>query len=301
MATTLQITRLLLIIRKINSGKNVTAKTLLDHVNNELILRGYQAVSQRSIERDIETIRKPPFGMNIKNEPVKGYYIGESNYYGLDIEQLLEPFDILNALNADSGLSEFIHTDKHRNKGTEHLYKLITAIKGCYKISFNYSKYLSEEFIERSLEPYAIKLVKGQWYVVGKTAAPNEVKTFGLDRISDLLVSKQPFKKDPSVNIKEKFQYSFGIYSDDEFPIQDVILSFDHQDWNYLQSVPLHSSQEVVDQNDKEIIIKLRLRITIDFVMAILSRSSSLKVIEPASLREKVSEIYKAALERNRL
>ena len=51
--------------------------------------------------------------------------------------------------------------------------------------------------------------------------------------------------------------------------------------------------------NDSEFRISLRLRITNDFVMALLSRSASLTVIKPLSLRARIRDIYKDAIERN--
>ena len=43
----------------------------------------------------------------------------------------------------------------------------------------------------------------------------------------------------------------------------------------------------------------LRLRITNDFVMELLSRSRSLTVIRPLHLRERVRKVYEEALKRN--
>jgi predicted DNA-binding transcriptional regulator YafY len=69
---------------------------------------------------------------------------------------------------------------------------------------------------------------------------------------------------------------------------------------DYLKSLPLHPSQEVLHDSEDEFRIKLRLRITPDFIMEILSRGWSLKVIQPDSLRERVCEICRSAMERNR-
>lgn len=299
MATIGQITRLLLIIRRIKSRRFITTKNLLEYINDELSIRDYPSVSLRSIERDIETIRGRPFGINIAYTAQKGYRIEESDFIGIDIEQLLEPFDILNALNADTGLSDIIITEKYSYKGTEHLYQLIAAIRKCLRVTFDYVKYSLEGSSVRVLEPYNIKQFKGQWYLIGKVPGSNEIKTFGLDRIHDLKTLKQSFTKVGREDVSTKFKHSYGIYSSDEYPIEDVVLSFDKVDGSYLKSVPLHSSQEVLKESGSEFIIKLRLRLTEDFVMAIVSRSWSLKVIQPSSLRERVCNIYRDALLRN--
>jgi hypothetical protein len=51
----------------------------------------------------------------------------------------------------------------------------------------------------------------------------------------------------------------------------------------------------------EEFRVQVHLRVTNDFVMELLSRSRSLTVIAPDSLRERVRAIYEAALKRNDL
>ena len=46
--------------------------------------------------------------------------------------------------------------------------------------------------------------------------------------------------------------------------------------------------------------VTLRLKITNDFVMALLSRSSSIEVLAPQSLKDRMNAIWAAALERNK-
>lgn len=46
--------------------------------------------------------------------------------------------------------------------------------------------------------------------------------------------------------------------------------------------------------------VTLRLKITNDFVMAILSRSSSVEILAPQSLKDRMNAIWAAALERNK-
>ena len=46
--------------------------------------------------------------------------------------------------------------------------------------------------------------------------------------------------------------------------------------------------------------VTLRLKITNDFVMALLSLSSSIEILAPQSLKDRISAIWAAALERNK-
>jgi predicted DNA-binding transcriptional regulator YafY len=149
------------------------------------------------------------------------------------------------------------------------------------------------------LEPYLLKEFRGRWYLIGRTVGKHDMKTFGLDRMNELEISDVRFQKDETTDFAEQFKSSYGIYSTENFPVEDVILSFDQGDGNYLKSLPLHHSQEIVKDDGNEFIIKLHLRITPDFVMEILSRGWSLKVIQPDSLRKQVHEICRSAAERN--
>ncbi|NDV97199.1 WYL domain-containing protein [Dysgonomonas sp. 521] len=292
--------RNLLIISKIRNTPYVSFAELTAHLERELMFRGIYdtGLSRRTIQRDIQNIRTD-FSIDIEYcRRNQGYYIADSDIRS-DIDRFLDSFDILSSLNTETGIPDFVLAEKHRPMGTQYLYPLIHAIKNSFRITFSYQKFGSEQSSFRELEPYAVKECRGRWYVIGSTRGLNDLKTYGLDRIKNLIISDEIFPKDDAIDVSEKFRYSFGIYSSDEYPVEDVILSFDASDGSYLKSLPLHHSQEIITDNKDGFVIKLRLKITADFVMEIMSRSWSLKVIEPLSLREQIYSICKSALERN--
>jgi predicted DNA-binding transcriptional regulator YafY len=203
------------------------------------------------------------------------------------------------AMNMDESVPLFIFAEKYRPQGMQHLFPLIRAIKNNLIIRFSYEKFRGEALSERQIEPYALKEFRGRWYVVGRTAGQEDIKIYGLDRINNLVVTEEQFTKTDSFDVAEKFRYSYGIYASEKYPVEEVILSSNAEDGHYLKSLPLHHSQEIIKDTAEEFVIKLRLMVTPDFVMGILSRNWSLKVIAPASLREQVCKIYREALERN--
>jgi predicted DNA-binding transcriptional regulator YafY len=292
--------RNLLIIYKIKSTPYINLHGLIRYVEKELIFRGIHdaGVSRRTILRDIQNIRAYFSVDIIYSHEQQGYYVEESEYT-TDIERFLDSFDVLSALNSDMAAPDFVFAEEHRPLGIQHLYPLIRAIKNTLRITFRYRKYRDGALSDRYIEPYAVKECRGRWYVVGRAVGEQDMKTYGLDRMECLGVTEELFRKDKTVDVSEKFKYSYGIYSSDEYPVEEVVLSFDAEDGNYLKSLPLHHSQEVVKDDKDGFVVRLRLKITLDFVMEILSRSWSLKVIEPASLRERVCGIYRSALERN--
>ncbi|KAA6303692.1 MAG: hypothetical protein EZS26_000243 [Candidatus Ordinivivax streblomastigis] len=291
--------RNILIINKIKNDPYIGLLELTDYIEQTLTLRGIEdaGISRRTILRDIQSIQTD-FGIDIQyNRQRQGYFI-EDLALRSDVEQFLDSFDVFNALNMEAGVPDFVFAEKHRPRGTQHLFSLIHAIKNALRIRFSYEKFQGETLSERYLEPYALKECRGRWYVVGRTKGQQDLKTYGLDRISNLDVTEERFKKDASVNLSEKFRYSYGIYSSDEYPVEEVVLSFDAEDGRYLKSLPLHPTQEIIQDSKEEFVIRLQVKITEDFIMEILSRSWSLKVIQPASLQERLHNIYQSALKR---
>jgi predicted DNA-binding transcriptional regulator YafY len=66
----------------------------------------------------------------------------------------------------------------------------------------------------------------------------------------------------------------------------------------YNESFPLHESQETLIDDENEFRIRLRVKITYDFIMELLSQSQSMKVIAPEHLKDKLVEIHREAMNR---
>jgi predicted DNA-binding transcriptional regulator YafY len=291
--------RNILIVNKVKSTPYISLSELIDYIERAMTLRGINSagMSRRTILRDIQSIQTD-FSINIQyNRARNGYFIESASLP--DVDRFLDSFDVFTALNMDESIPGFVFAEKHRPCGTQHLFPLIHAIKNALRIRFSYEKFQGEALSERHLEPYALKECRGRWYLVGRIAGQTDMKSYGLDRISNLVLTEETFRKDTSVDIAEKFRNSYGIYSSDEYPVEEVVLSFDAEDGRYLKSLPLHHSQEIIRDTAEEFAVKLQLKITLDFVMEIVSRSWSLRVIKPDTLCEQVCKIWQDALKRN--
>ena len=69
---------------------------------------------------------------------------------------------------------------------------------------------------------------------------------------------------------------------------QEIILSFESFQGNYIKSYPLHKSQWVIIDNEEELWIRLFLIITDDLVKEILSYAERVTVIAPESLIKEI-------------
>ena len=301
MAKLQQLQRLLVIIRKLDGRQlYISSEELQEYVRNDMEIRGnVSGYSMRTIQRDIAMIEEL-FGIIIQHKQGLGYYIADREMASSDrYEELLMNLDILSALDTDSGLHDYVLTEHHKAFGGELMPYLLRAIRNSKPVEFDYKLVRHDDKIShKSIEPYFLKECQHRWYLIGKDRA--QLKVFGLDRISNLSISgSRTFQRDETVDSKELFRDSFGIWNDPEMPVEDIILSYSPLDGSFLKTLPLHHSQEVIVDNSDEFRIKVRLRITNDFVMELLSRSSSLEVIAPESLRKRVYDVYRNALARN--
>lgn len=295
--------RYILIIQRL-SGKQryVPADELISYLNLQMELRGYEVgLSPRTLQRDIVEIESM-FEIEIKNRRGLGYYINEKSVNtDISYDELLLNFDLLTSINQSAETAGFIIPEHHRPKGADSIPSIIHAIKHQYAIEFDYRLVRKENrVIHKKGYPYFLKESLGLWYMVAVDDSGN-LRTYAVDRISNLSFLSESFERDSSINPNNMFKHSYGVWDDEKFPVEEVELSYSPLDGYFLKATPLHSSQKVLVDNEEEFRICLNIRITNDFVMALLARSNSLTVIKPKSLRVRINDIYQQALERNNL
>lgn len=289
------ITRYNLIIKKLRKHP-ATFNEISEYLSLESELQEYNFnVSKRTFKRDLEDISSL-YNINISYDMSRKVYLIDYDEQPEVSERILEAFDTFNALNISDRLSNYIHFEKRRPQGTENLYGLLHAIKNKVQISFTYQKFWEDEITFRTAEPYALKEFKNRWYILAKDLKDRKVKSFALDRLLELEISKSKFQLPNNFDVNEHFKYCFGIISPNEHLPQEVVLSFDPFQGKYIKTLPLHESQVVLKDNEQELVIKLTLFITHDFFMEILSFGENVKVLQPDSLIADLKEAYANAL-----
>lgn len=262
--------------------KYLQQQSILEEENFEVALRTFQ----RDI-LDIESI----FGIIIRKNRAKGVYEieGNSDENEDKYDRLMESFEVYNALKISNNFSEEIIVEKRKPLGLNHMHTLLQAIKKKSEIQFTHEKYWSDEIMQlKKVHPIALKEARFRWYLIAKDISDNKIKTYGLERISDLIVLDKTFENNFNYDVKSAFKHSFGIIlKDTELP-QKVVLSFSHNQSKFIKSFPLHHSQTTIVDIENEFRIELLIHPTYDFVMELMSIGSQVKVLEPLSLQEEI-------------
>lgn len=244
-----------------------------------------ESFTDRTFLRDKQEIEKI-YHIKIEyNNSLKAYEITEDN--DLYTQNLLEAFDVFRALQNYGNLSEVIQFEKRLPAGTEYLSPLLRAIKEKRQVALHYYKFWdkNKQPVVRTLEPYLLKEAQRRWYVLAWDVEKEALRVFGLDRIKHLDDQRGvKFQHPVPEGVEHFFDDSFEAWVDNErTQAEEVVLAFKKLPTDspfvpnpaeYLKAMPLHPSQEVMSETDDEIVLKLHLKITPDFVKEIQSYGS---------------------------
>ena len=166
----------------------------------------------------------------------------------------------------------------------EHLPVVIDALKQNRRIRFSYKSYtraLPTDGIV--LEPYFVKIFKQLWYVIGLNVKDGQIKTYSLDRMSNLNLLQDLFDMPENVNPSEFFKDCFGIITNQN-SAKRIVLRVEPTQAKYFRALPLHSSQQE-EVHDNYSIFTYRMRITYDLKEELMSHGASIEVLEPQELK----------------
>lgn len=285
-----------LIIQKLRK-KDSSFEEISDYLAYESELQDYDFnISKRTFQRDLKDIDSL-YNIEIAYDfSRKVYYINYDDQTDIN-ERILEAFNTFNALKISDRLSKHIHFEKRKPQGTDNLYGILHSIKNQLEIKFTYSKYWEEDVSFRQVQAYALKEFRNRWYILAKDLKDKQLKTFALDRLSDLEITKKQFEFPKNFDVNTYFEYCFGIIGPGHKKPEDVILSFTAYQGKYIKSLPLHESQDILIDNENELRVKLKVYATHDLFMELLSYGQELKVIKPKSLKNQLKSTLKKALE----
>lgn len=230
------------------------------------------------------------FKINIECNPSTfEYYIdSESDNYSESVtDWLLNSAAMSNVLSSVGEVSDRIFLEDVPS-ARMHLSTVIGALKEYHSVTFSYHPYTRVNPSPGvTVEPYFLKIFRQRWYVTGRNVKEDKIKTYALDRMTDVNVLDTVTFSIPDDFDSEAFvRDTFGIVFSHGDP-KDVTLKADSRQAKYLRALPLHHSQQEMI-HDSYSLFHYHLRLTPDFVQEILSLGPSVMVLSPPELRAMV-------------
>lgn len=280
--------------------KGATYPEIASELQNQFEEKGLELkFTMRTFQRDKLAIADI-FGIVISYSIRRKVHFIEEEELELSQESVFDQLLLVEAYRDTKDKANIMFFEPRRARGLEHLHGIIHAITQKKVINFNYQKFWENEKSEKTVTPYALKEFKNRWYLLAADFKPHNkdffLKTYGLDRISDLAISKTSFKR-VNVNIEEAFKNSFGIMSSNGIAPKEILLKFDSEQANYIKALPIHHSQSIVSENEAETVFKVTLVPTYDFQREILSYGNRVKIIAPEDFKNQMKKEVELMLE----
>ena len=291
MPTKNTIRRHYLIIRRIFRNDYPSKHVLLEYMKQYDV-----EVGERTFQRDLAEIRSN-FDIEIIYDEKRNGYFAQTNST-LELDKLLyfiglaESSDIvLSTMRDKNRLLQYLAVSPDpRAKGVEHIGWLLRAIQNQTVVRFSHYNYQSGEAKDYTVCPYLLKEFEGMWYLFAFVDKLESFRTFGLDRIRNLVITDDVFQREPALEeTAKRFDDVYGlVYEPDNnptAPIEEVKLRVSSSMLPYLRSLPIHRSQVI-----EEDVITLHLIINPELKNRIMSYGEHIEVLSPVSLRESIKD-----------
>ena len=253
--------------------------------------------SRRTFNNHREAVEEI-FGIRIEcNRSSNRYFIG----YSEDIQDdnaesawLINTFTVNNMLSlGKERLSGRISVEDIPS-GHRHLTSVMEAMTESREIVISYQKYTSSGPSSYTLRPYALKEVAKRWYIVAYCLEREDMRVYGLDRITDMVITDTAFKMPRKFDVDELFATGFGIYIP-EGKGQTITYRTTPTEARYLRDLPIHASQKEVGSDADSVTFEIFVCPNKALIMEFCKYGSGLEVLSPASLREAVASELRAA------
>ena len=180
--------------------------------------------------------------------------------------------------------------------GSEYLQLIIDAIKNKIVLLVSYQAFYSDQPKEVLVHPYIIKELRHRWYLIGLSDEVKELRTYALDRIQNLVVKGNQYI-DRNFDPKTYFRHAIGVIAPQGEP-PEITFSVRKPQAQYLVTLPLHESQEIIEEKMDEVIFRIKVHPTYELITALISFRDELIVIGPDSLKDQFVETVNKMLDR---
>jgi hypothetical protein len=236
------------------------------------------------------------FHINIVcNRSTDTYSIEEDPRESGVLDWLLESIAINNSIEKSQVLHNRILFENIPS-GRKYLQEIIDAMSHNKVIMVKHAKF-GHEPKTVPLEPWALKVFKQRWYLLGKLHYPDVDKPvfYSLDRVEKVDLSEETFSLPKQFDAYEYLLDFYGVTLIWEKP-QRVKIKVDASQVKYFRTLPVHWTQKEVETNDEFSIFEYHLIPSFEFIQEILSHGGYVEVLEPTEFKEEfiswIDEMY---------
>lgn len=202
---------------------------------------------------------------------------------------LINTFAVNNLINESYKLRQRILFEQIPS-GQKYLTPIIEAMRDNLSIEISYQSFWHDRPYIFEIQPFCVKVFKQRWYVVAYNPEKERLLIYALDRIKGMAVTGNTFVLPPDFDGSTFFSDSFGVIIEDDKKVEIVLVKVYKNQDNYIKSLPLHTSQEEIENAADYTIFSYWIKPTADFLRELLSHGSCVEVLSPQWFRDKIKK-----------
>ena len=313
-----------------NRSRKWTLEDLIQKVSETLYeYEGISdGVSKRTIQADIQLMRSDKLGYNapiavrerkyyVYEEP--GYSISQAAVTNADIEKMTDAVSVLRQLNGlahFADLSDIIARLENTLrqsvnpgespiqlegngllKGLEHLMPLYQAIRRKIPLLISYQSFRAKEPRQDIYHPYLLKEYRNRWFLLAKPRKGPQPLALALDRITEILeMNAKDFIPYTGIPFDQYFADTIGVTKSIVDRPQKVVLWVNRLHAPYVLTKPIHTSQQLLSEDQTGILIRLDVVLNFELEREILGFGENIKVFAPAQLQQRIKRRLQEAV-----
>ena len=254
-------------------------------------LREGKRVYYRYKDRDF-SINKQPL-TDTEAQQLKTAILTLSRFRGLPCNEWIE--DVISNLeyrfNLVEGRRRVVEFEQNPDlKGLQYLSPVIEAASNHQALNIEYRNYKDggKDF-HFVLHPYYVKQYNNRWFLFGLEHGKDRIMNLALDRILSVELAEDiPFIPNMNINFDHYFDNVIGVTIPKEKDIQEIRLRFSPNRFMYVVSKPLHSTQQIIDEENH--VLSIRVTPNHELDQQIFSFGPDVEVLSPATYRGHIAE-----------
>lgn len=185
------------------------------------------------------------------NKHTNRYYIEYEDKLGQpELQQwLINSFSVGNMLMEGQKLKGRILCEKIPS-GYEYLTEIIQAMRNNRIISVTYQSFWKDREATFELMPYALKVFKQRWYLIGGNVAFEGIRIYALDRIHDMEITDEKFKMPKYFDAEDLFYSVYGTTLALNEKAERIVIKVYNGQADYYRSAGFRRNEQMWDISD---------------------------------------------------
>jgi predicted DNA-binding transcriptional regulator YafY len=172
---------------------------------------------------------------------------------------------------------------------------LARAVAQRQQLELNYRKPGQKKPELRTVDPYHLANINGEWYLFAFDHARKAIRKFAPVRILDSRPTGKTFVRAKNFSPDRELRGSFGVHScEGEF---EVVIRFNPRAADYVREKKWHESQQLRELKNGGVELQLKLSSLMEIERWVLSWGGDAQVLKPRELAEAVKQSAKRILQ----